>query len=109
MMLVIKDFNIDFLKNKKKYYRNENGKAKRSNTEDFISWINNTLKEFCPNLPPGYSYNSLALYLNSESLLKIKKHVLSFSFFNFCPIEDNNLKDNELGIDLNKLIDKKLF
>ena len=71
-----------------------------------INWVISILKEFCPDKPDGYRYNSQALHLNTKMLDELDKHVDPFTFLNYSPTTDDSLKDGELGIDLNAIITK---
>jgi len=103
-MLLIQRFNLnDLLPQRRKYYRSPFSKALRANTQYFFEWVAKVLSDVIQKVPKGKKLNSQALRFNKTNLDQLSRHVNAFDYLSYSPEEDDRLKDNEFGIELNEI------
>lgn len=108
VLLIETDFKIDFFKHKKVRYSTGYKSIKKieENANSFINWIMEKLQIYHGAPVSGWEYNACCLYLNNNNLKTLQTYLAPMDYLNYSPREDNNLKNNELGIDLNDIITK---
>lgn len=105
MLLIEVDFKIDFFEHKNiRHLTGYKGRKKmEENVNSFADWIIKKIQMYHGAPKHDWEYNACCLYLNNNNLKILQSYLAPIDYLNYSPREDNNLKDNELGIDLNEL------
>jgi len=88
----------------KRYYHNRHADK---NAEKYIAWIMKILKNE-KTIKDGYEYSSLAIYANSYVIEKLHNYLYPMAWLNYSPTTCDELKNNEIGIDLETVLVKKI-
>lgn len=90
----------------KKVKSNNTGRfARFHNDELYVSWLKKKLNELLGRpLAEGEKLNALCLSVNPVNNLYLVKYLSSGIFLNYSPMDDENLRENELGIRMSKIV-----
>jgi len=85
-------------------FRPSKNEVLKSNDEKFVKWVMKQLIDTEQILKRKQNYNACALYLNEKNLKELNEKLTPMTWLNFSPTTAEELPDNLLGIDINKVI-----
>ena len=82
--------------------------AHRKNQDRYVDWVLSVLrKEYNKELEANQKFYAPSILMNRNNLYWLYSKLESFVFLGYAPTEDNELEDNEIGIDTDKIIENK--
>ena len=85
------------------------GVVRDDNDEVFMLWLVHRLRKIGGRpLAEGERFNALALSLNAANLDYLAMHCSGGAYLAWAPREDNSLRDDELGVDVDAIYVKEM-
>jgi hypothetical protein len=99
---------VEFNKNEIGFKKSKKPKDVQKNDEKFVEWVIGVLKKANDNklLADGEKYYAPSIALNKENNNYIHQNMSSWVWLNYSPTEKADLADNEMEINMNKIIEK---
>jgi len=104
--LIIKKFSFPEMK---KLRKNSSYRTKSDNAENYANWTISVLKEEAgKELSSNEQFNACSIYMNKKNIELLHDYLEPMTWLNYSPAECNELKDDELGIDLSSIIKERI-
>ncbi len=89
--------------------KNSSFKTKQNNVDSYVNWVLDILRSFHgKELEKGEQFNACCLYTNKKNVDLLHKYLEPMTWLNYSPTECNELKDDELGIDVSEITQKRI-
>ena len=91
-----------------KYFFPSTRYVEEKNSEKLVNWILKQLKSTGIKVEDNNQYDATSLYLNTKNLDKMHKYLPPMVWLNYSPTTCDDLKDNEVGVEMARVVAEKL-